>query len=186
MALDLTEEQQKQFGFDPATLTKTTEDAKKKKEDAERAYNEAAVRAKAASAARTQENATVGPIRFRIAKGSRLISGRVQQSVRAGLIVYSGEDEYKEFAKSELAEGRKPKSDNFPNETRPAGSVYVGYCLIEDVPQKATFADGNSISVAGYPSGTYSFENLEGATRTVKKFSANLEAVVAREVKKLP
>ncbi len=186
MGLDLSEEQQKQFGFDPATLAKATGDVKKKKDDAERAYNEAAARAKTAAAARTQDNATVGPVRFRIAQGSRLISGKVSQNVRSGLLIVSGDDEWKKFVDIEIAAGRTPKLENYPNDKQPAGSVFVGRCLLEGHPQKESIADGDVITVMGYPAGTHSYTSVEQAARTVKKFSASLETVVDRELKRVP
>ena len=182
-AVDMGEELQTRFGFDPATVGKIAQEEKQKAIERDRAFKEEVAQTQAALAARTQENATLGPIRYGLSQASRVIKGKVlQHSRKGGVIIGSGADEWKNFVEKEIAAGRQPQLSDYPNDSAKTGDVFVGQCLLVHHPLEKTFADGSMVSVTAYPAGTYA---LDGDTRitTLRKFDCDLEGLVRAKAK---
>lgn len=164
-AVDMGEELQTRFGFDPATVGKIADEEKQKAAERDRAYNEAAAKAKAARAAQTQENATLGPIRHQLIQESRKIDGYVLQKISRGLIVLSG---------VRVPQGTSTKAPK-------PGAVFVGRCLLVNHPSQKTMTENSKISLIAYPEATYEYESVGAGIKSVAKFNCNLEELVRRK-----
>ena len=177
-AVDMGEELQTRFGFDPATVGKIAQEEKQKAIERDRAFKEEVAQTQAALAARTQENATLGPIRYGLSQASRVIKGKVlQHSRKGGVIIFSGADEWKTFVEREIAAGRDPQPSDYPNDSAKPGDIFVGQCYLINHPSEKALADGSLVGVKAYPSGTQAFEGTTKIT-TLPRFDCDLEGLV--------
>ena len=185
-AVDMGEELQTRFGFDPATVGKIADEEKQKAVERDRSYNEAAAKAKAALTARTQENATLGPIRHSLMQGARLIRGTVSQKGSGfGILVSSGEEELRRFLETERLAGRDSKASDYPNDKAQPGAVFVGKCLLVHHPKESEIAGDDKVNIAAYMAGTYEYESVSAGTRSVRKFDCDLEGLVRAKARTL-
>jgi hypothetical protein len=111
----------------------------------------------------------------------RRICGQVVQVKPGGLVVDSG---YTDLLRPELS--RSWVAPGTVSATRPAnlieektpGSPCVGLVFLADIPKRPAVKLYDYVIIEAYPAGEYVYEAVPTVTKTVRRFSAQLETAV--------
>jgi hypothetical protein len=153
------------FGYDPVKAAQAdAADAEKKTQQDQMRQRQIA---QAAAYARYQA------IKAEVEQGNRRIEGKVLQKIPEGLLVDSGAaaiaiDEGMHnvsFAGGTLYEGTAP------------GVEALGLVLLQDYPDP-NIADEGHVDIIAYPVGLFTYDSVNKSSKTVRKFSCDLDKAI--------
>ena len=115
--------------------------------------------------------------------GRRSICGKVLKILPEGLLVECG---YTNLLRSPLTQSwlvpGTATASRAPNllETREPGSICTGVVFLTDLPKsrRAKVKNYDYVILEGYPTGQYAYTSVGSLRKTVRRFSASLEAAV--------
>ena len=120
-------------------------------------------------------------VRTACVNGRRRICGLVLQVDADGLVVDSG---YTDLLRPELARSWVVHANVAANRTptivegTTPGSVCVGLVFVTAIPKRPTVKPYDYVILQGYPAGEYIYTPVPNVTKTLRKFSAELEIAI--------
>jgi hypothetical protein len=160
---DLPPDLQQRFGYDPEKAAALDE-----KEQQDRAADLQRRRTIAAA----QEK--YSRLKAKLVQGSRRVDGKVLQKISEGLLVESGD---LERALQEHNERVYGDTGGVTFESGIPGGEALGLVLLVDYPDP-NMTDEGHVDIIAYPLGLFSYDTLNKSSKTVRKFSADLETAI--------
>lgn len=163
---NMSESLQTKFGYDPI---KAAEYEQKQKELRAKQAVQQATANKAAADAQASEK------RRKIIDASKMVvTGKLIQKLDNGLLVESGsERERRTITRVMHMPGRMVRLYDPKTELQ----IYDGLCLLTDYPDQAKVVDDDVVHAIAYPNGEYSYTTVNESSKTIRKFTCNLNAV---------
>ena len=116
-------------------------------------------------------------------EGRRLVCGKILEVLPDGLVVDSG---YTDLLRQPLTQSwlvpgtvRASRAENLLEENKP-GANCIGLVFLTHLPKGKKFkpAQYDYVIIEGYPAGQYTYTSVGSVQRTVRQFSASLNAAV--------
>lgn len=171
---DLPDEVRARFGYNPVLAA-----------SADRAESERRSRQlqnQALWAAEDARRDSIAKAKKQLIDSSRTVAGKVIQKLPDGLLVDSGAEVMAEVGKTEFTYGKYSVSSvthTGVGEGNQPGTTCLGLVLLQDHPRYSDMVDGAYVKVIAYPIGQYQYTTVQNASKTVRKFSADLDRAFA-------
>jgi hypothetical protein len=120
-------------------------------------------------------------IRTDCINGRRLICGKVLKIVPDGLVVDSG---YTDLLRQPLTRSWRASStvtasrNSATLELQESGTPCIGLVFLTNIPKKPKVKIFDYVIIMGYPAGQYVYTPLPNVEKTIRKFSASLDAAI--------
>jgi hypothetical protein len=120
-------------------------------------------------------------IRTDCVNGRRLICGKVLKIVPDGLVVDSG---YTDLLRQPLTRSwRAPSTVTASRnpavlEQQEPGTPCIGLVFLKNIPQRPKVKIFDYVIIMGYPAGQYVYMPIPNVEKTIRKFSASLDAAI--------
>lgn len=122
-------------------------------------------------------------VRIICIEGRRLVCGKILQVLPDGLVVESG---YTDLLREPLTQSwlvpgtvKASRAENLLEENKP-GANCIGLVFLTNLPKGEKFkpAQFDYVIIEGYPASQYTYTSVGSVQRTVRQFSASLNAAV--------
>ena len=122
-------------------------------------------------------------VRLMCIEGRRLVCGKILEVLPDGLVVDSG---YTDLLRQPLIQSwlvpgtvKASRAENLLEENKP-GANCIGLVFLTNLPKGKKFkpAQYDYVIIEGYPAGQYTYTSVGSVQRTVRQFSASLNAAV--------
>lgn len=159
---DLPPDLQLKFGYDLTTVEKL--------EQQQNELKQRQLAAKVVQAKTAQQKATMAAQRAQVIAMRRVIYGKILQKTSLGFLMNSGEY-YETGSSSGWTHAKNKALRNLE---------FYGDAILMAHPQERGLVDNDYIEIIAYPIGSYTYETVTGATRTIRAFTCNLDDAVTR------